>query len=538
MRLVAVYAANRSFVSAVKGMLIYMENYILEMRNITKIFPGVKALDNVNFNVKQGQIHALVGENGAGKSTLVNILSGVYVYGDYDGDIVIDGSADPSKFRSIKDSEKNGIAIIHQELALVPELSVAENIFLGNERQKGGVLNWHETRLKAAEALKLVGLDISVDTKVRHLGVGMQQLLEIAKALSKDVRLLILDEPTAALNDEDSAYLLELLVDLTKKGITCILISHKLNEVVKVAQEITVLRDGISVGTIPIEEASEDIIIKMMVGRDLVDRFPKRENKIGDVCFEVKDWNVYDPNDQFRKVISDVNLKTHNGEVVGLYGLMGAGRTELALSLFGKHFGVKISGSIKIDGQDVIIKTIKDAISNGLAYATEDRKQAGLSLIHSIKENISLVAIDKVSKNSVINNNEDIKVAEEYRKRLNIRTPGILQRVGNLSGGNQQKVMFSKWIFAGPETLILDEPTRGVDVGAKYEIYTIINDLVSEGKSVLMISSELPELLGMCDRIYVMNRGMIVGELKAEDATQEKIMQFIMESNRAEGVVR
>jgi len=350
------------------------------------------------------------------------------------------------------------------------------------------------------------------------------------------VRLLILDEPTAALNDEDSSYLLDLLVDLKNKGLTCILISHKINEVVRVAQEITVLRDGLTVGTIPSEDATEDVIIKMMVGRDLIDRFPKRESKIGDICFEVNDWNVYDPTDQFRKVISDVNLNTRNGEVVGLYGLMGAGRTELALSVFGRNFGIKISGNIKIDGQDATIRTIKDAIDNGLAYLTEDRKQAGLSLIHSIKDNISLVAIDKVSKNSIINNNEDIKTAEEYRERLNIRTPGILQRVGNLSGGNQQKVLFSKWIFAEPETLILDEPTRGVDVGAKYEIYSIINDLVNDGKSVLMISSELPELLGMCDRIYVMNRGKIVGEIKANDATQEKIMHFIMESNRAEGV--
>jgi len=318
-------------------MVILLDKLILQMKGITKVFPGVKALDNVSFLVKTGQIHALVGENGAGKSTLMNILSGVYTYGEYEGDIIMDDSATPCKFRNIKDSEKNGIAIIHQELALVPELSVAENIFLGNERQKGGILNWHETRYKAAEALKLVGLNISVDTKVRHLGVGMQQLLEIAKALSKDVRLLILDEPTAALNDEDSSYLLDLLVELKNKGITCILISHKLNEVVKVAQEITVLRDGSTVGTIPIEEATEDIIIKMMVGRDLVDRFPSRESNIGDICFELSDWNVFDPTDQFRKVISNVNINTRNGEVVGLYGLMGAGRTELALSVFGRH---------------------------------------------------------------------------------------------------------------------------------------------------------------------------------------------------------
>jgi len=455
-------------------MIINLEQFILQMKSITKVFPGVKALDDVNFRVKPGQIHALVGENGAGKSTLMNILSGVYTYGEYEGDIIMDDATEPCKFRSIRDSEKSGIAIIHQELALVPELSVAENIFLGNERQKNGIINWTETRIKATEALKLVGLNISTETKVRHLGVGMQQLLEIAKALSKDVRLLILDEPTAALNDEDSAYLLDLLVDLKDKGITCILISHKLNEVVKVAQEITVLRDGKTVGTLPSEEATEDKIIKMMVGRDLVDRYPKREHNIGDICFEVNDWNVYDPTDQFRKVISNVNINTRNGEIVGLYGLMGAGRTELALSLFGRSYGVKISGNIKIDGQTVTIKSIKDAIDSGFAYATEDRKQAGLSLMHSIKDNISLVAIEKISNKSIINNNEDIKVAEEYRKKLSIRTPGILQRVGNLSGGNQQKVMFSKWIFAGPETLILAEPTRGVDVGAKYEIYTIL----------------------------------------------------------------
>jgi len=515
-----------------------MEQYVLEMRGITKRFSGVKALDNVNFRVKPGRIHALVGENGAGKSTLMNILSGVYTYGDYEGDILVNvsGTEESCKFKSIKDSEHKGIAIIHQELALVPELSVAENIFLGNEQQKFGVMNWTATRVKAAEIMKHVGLDISVETKVRHLGLGMQQLIEIAKALSKDVRVLILDEPTAALNDEDSAYLLDLLVELKNKGITCILISHKLNEVIRVAQEITVLRDGQTIDTLSIDEATEDKIIKLMVGRDLVDRFPKREHKIGDVRFEINDWNVYDPQDHFRKVISNVSLNTRKGEIVGLYGLMGAGRTELALSIFGRFYGAKISGSVKVDGREVNIKTVKDAIKNGIAYVTEDRKQAGLVLIAPIKDNISLVSLDRVSKRAVIDSNLDIKVAEEYREKLSIRSTGILQRVGSLSGGNQQKVMFSKWIFSQPDILVLDEPTRGVDVGAKYEIYSIINELTGEGKSVLMISSELPELLGMCDRIYVLNRGMIVGEVKAEDATQEIIMRFIMESNKLEGV--
>ncbi|MCL2034394.1 MAG: ATP-binding cassette domain-containing protein [Oscillospiraceae bacterium] len=512
-----------------------MDKYILEMRGITKLFSGVAALKNVNFRVKPGQIHALVGENGAGKSTLMNILSGVYPYGEYEGDILLDGG-NVCKFKTIKDSERKGIAIIHQELALVPELSVAENIFIGNEQAKRGVIDWNQTRNKAAEIMKMVGLDISVEARIRDLGLGKQQLIEIAKALSKDVRVLILDEPTAALNDEDSAYLLNLLVELKDKGITCILISHKLNEIVRVAQEITVLRDGETIDTIDIADATEDIIIKLMVGRDLTDRYPKREHKVGDVCFEINDWNVFDPLDSHRKIINHVNLFSRRGEVVGLYGLMGAGRTELALSVFGKFYGTKISGKIKVDGKDIVIKTVRDAIKNGIAYATEDRKQAGLVLINTIRDNITLVALDKVSRRNVIDDNEENKVAEEYRQKLNIKSSSIMQKVGSLSGGNQQKVMFSKWIFAHPEVLILDEPTRGVDVGAKYEIYSIINELAGTNKSVLMISSELPELLGMCDRIYVLNRGMVVGEVNAKEATQENIMRFIMESNKYEGV--
>jgi len=511
-----------------------MEQYILEMRGITKRFPGVVALNDVSFRVKPGQIHALVGENGAGKSTLMNVLSGVYPHGDYEGEIFMDSGETACKFRHIKDSEEKGIAIIHQELALVPELSVAENIFLGNEQQKMGVVNWNHTRSKAAEVIKMVGVDIHVESRVRDLGVGKQQLIEIAKALSKDVRVLILDEPTAALNDEDSSHLLQLLVDLKNKGIACILISHKLNEVVRVADEVTVLRDGETIETLDIQDASEDNIIRLMVGRVLADRFPKREHQVGDICFEVKDWNVFDPLDSSRQTISGINMHSRRGEVVGLYGLMGAGRTELALSIFGRSYGTKISGQVFVDGEEVAVRSVADAIKGGIAYATEDRKQAGLVLINTIKDNISLCALHKISKRGVLDNNEDNKVAEEYREKLSIRSSSILQHVRNLSGGNQQKVMFSKWIFADQQVLILDEPTRGVDVGAKYEIYSIINELVGRGKSVVMISSELPELLGMCDRIYVVNDGEIVGELTAEEATQEEIMRFIMESNKKE----
>ncbi|PKM41055.1 MAG: ABC transporter ATP-binding protein [Firmicutes bacterium HGW-Firmicutes-9] len=511
-----------------------MGKYILEMRNITKTFPGVKALDNVNFRVIPHHIHALVGENGAGKSTLMNILSAVYPHGTYEGDIVVDDEV--CVFRSIKDSEAKGIAIIHQELALIPSLSIAENVFLGNEQtDKGLIINWDKTRTKTIEMLKKVGLDERTDTKIKDIGLGKQQLVEIVKALAKDVRLLILDEPTAALNDKDSDHLLDLLVDLKAHGITSIIISHKLNEITKVADEITILRDGATIETLVkgVDDISEERIIKSMVGREIVDRFPKRQNKIGDILFEVKNWNAFDPLDSEKQVIRDVNINVRKGEVVGIAGLMGAGRTELAMSLFGKAYGTKITGKIYKSGEELDLRDVSDAIAKGIAYATEDRKTAGLILIDDIKRNITLSSLHSLRKKSmVIDDNLEIKVGEEYRKKLNIKSSSILQKTGDLSGGNQQKVVFSKCIFSDPDILFLDEPTRGIDVGAKYEIYTIINELVEKGKSVVMISSELPELLGMCDRVYVMNRGMIVGELKASEASQEKIMQFIMQSNK------
>jgi putative multiple sugar transport system ATP-binding protein len=504
------------------------------MRNITKTFPGVKALDNVSFRVIPHHIHALVGENGAGKSTLMNILSAVYPHGTYEGDIVVDGEV--CVFKSIKDSEAKGIAIIHQELALIPSLSIAENVFLGNEQtDKGLIINWDKTRTKTIEMLKKVGLDERTDTKIKDIGLGKQQLVEIVKALAKDVRLLILDEPTAALNDKDSDHLLDLLVDLKAHGITSIIISHKLNEITKVADEITILRDGATIETLVkgVDDISEERIIKSMVGREIVDRFPKRQNAIGNVLFEVKNWNAFDPLDDEKQVIRDVSINVRKGEVVGIAGLMGAGRTELAMSLFGKAYGTKITGKIYKNGEELDLKDVSDAIAKGIAYATEDRKTAGLILIDDIKRNITLSSLHSLrKKNMVIDDNLEIKVGEEYRKKLNIKSSSILQKTGDLSGGNQQKVVFSKCIFADPDILFLDEPTRGIDVGAKYEIYTIINELVEKGKSVVMISSELPELLGMCDRVYVMNRGMIVGELMASEATPEKIMQFIMQSNK------
>lgn len=504
-----------------------MSELILKMENITKEFYGIKALDNVNLEVKRGEIHALVGENGAGKSTLMNVLSGVYPYGTYTGNILYEGKE--CKFANIRDSEKIGIVIIHQELTLSPHLSAAENVFLGNEQAKKGVIDWEKTIIEAKKLFDKIGLDENPEAIVNTLGVGKQQLIEIAKALSKNVKLLILDEPTAALNEDDSEKLLNLLLEFQKAGITSILISHKLQEVSKVADRITILRDGSTIETLENDETlSEDRIIKGMVGRDIGDYYPRRENEIGDIFFEIKDWNVCDSLDESKKIIKDVNINIRRGEVVGISGLMGAGRTEFAMSVFGQSFGKKTSGKILKENKELELKSVSQAIENGIAYVTEDRKNYGLILIDSVKNNISLSNYDKISKNSIINNNEEIKVAEKYRSNFNIRSRDILQNTEDLSGGNQQKVVLSRWIFSGPDLLILDEPTRGIDVGAKREIYTIINELAAEGKSILMISSELPELLEMCDRIYVMNNGRIVGELSGEEATGENVMKCIM----------
>jgi len=503
---------------------------LLEMRSITKTFPGVKALNAVNLTVMEGEIHALVGENGAGKSTLMKVLSGVYPAGSYEGEIHYDGKL--AEFSGINQSEAEGIIIIHQELALVPLLSIAENLFIGNECASYGIVNWHETFQRTEALLRKVGLSEAPGTLVDRIGVGKQQLVEIAKALSKDVRLLILDEPTSALSEKDSQKLLDLLLELKAQGVTSIIISHKLNEVRSIADRVTVIRDGATISTLDAkgEEITEDRIIRDMVGRDMAQRFPERVSRTGQVLMEVRNWNVWHPEHTERQVIRDACLTVHAGEVVGIAGLMGSGRTELAMSIFGKSYGRRISGEVLIDGAAVDVSTVDRAISSGLAYVTEDRKHLGLVLDETIQRNITLANLPKVSSYGVISEAEEVRVAESYRKAINIRTPGVFQRVVNLSGGNQQKVVLSKWLFADPKVLILDEPTRGIDVGAKYEIYGIINKLVDDGKGVLMISSELPELLGMCDRIYVMNEGALVGELTAAEASQERIMSFIVRS--------
>ena len=510
-----------------------MAKILLEMKNITKTFPGVKALDNVNLKVEEGEIHALVGENGAGKSTLMNVLSGIYPYGTYDGDIVYNGEV--CKFNKIKDSEEKGIVIIHQELALIPYMTIGENMFLGNERGKSAAIDWNETYGEADKYLKMVGLSESSRVLVKDIGTGKQQLVEIAKAMAKHAKLLILDEPTSSLNEKDSQALLDLMLKFKKEGMTSIIISHKLNEVAYVADKITVIRDGSTIETMDkhTTEISEDRIIQGMVGRELTDRFPKRHNvKIGDVNMEVKNWTVHHPLYPERKVCDDVSIKVRKGEVVGISGLMGAGRTELAMSIFGQSYGTNISGQLYLDGKEVQLKTVKQAIKNKLAYVTEDRKGNGLVLTNPIKINTTLANLDSISPRKIIDKDKEYQVAEEYRGKLKTKCSTVEQNVGNLSGGNQQKVLLAKWMFADPDVLILDEPTRGIDVGAKYEIYCIINDLVAAGKSVVMISSELPEVLGMSDRIYIMNEGRIAGELSAEEATQEKIMSIIVTSGK------
>ncbi|MEZ5797330.1 MAG: multiple monosaccharide ABC transporter ATP-binding protein [Paracoccaceae bacterium] len=499
---------------------------LLEMRGISKTFPGVRALDDVNLTVAAGEIHAICGENGAGKSTLMKVLSGVYPHGSYEGEIRYDGQV--LALRGIRDSEARGIIIIHQELALVPLLSIAENLFLGNEVASGGVINWPAAFQKTEGWLAKVGLREAPSTPVGKLGVGKQQLIEIAKALAKDVRLLILDEPTAALQENDSQKLLDLMLELKAQGVTQIIISHKLNEISRVADRITVIRDGATVSTIERGEISEDRIIRDMVGRDMAHRYPERVPQVGEVLMEVEGWTVWHPEQQGRKVIADVSLAVRRGEIVGIAGLMGTGRTELAMSLFGHSYGRDISGQVRMNGRPVDVSTVTRAVAAGLSYVTEDRKALGLILEEPIARNTTLANLPGVSRRGVLDKRRETRVAEDYRRMLGIRTPGVQQKVMNLSGGNQQKVVLAKWLYTDPQVLILDEPTRGIDVGAKFEIYQIMNDLAAQGRGVVMISSEMPELLGMCDRIYVMNEGRIVGELSRAEATQERIMGMIL----------
>ncbi|MEU6392039.1 multiple monosaccharide ABC transporter ATP-binding protein [Streptomyces sp. NPDC046939] len=520
-----------------------MAGPVLEMRSIVKTFPGVKALSDVNLTVRQGEVHAICGENGAGKSTLMKVLSGLHPHGSYEGEILFEGQ--PCQFKDINASEKRGIVIIHQELALVPYLSIAENMFLGNEHATRGLIDWRETLMHATRQLRRVGLSENPNTRISDIGVGKQQLVEIAKALAKDVKLLILDEPTASLNDEDSGKLLDLILGLKEQGITSIIISHKLNEIRRVADSVTILRDGRTIETLDVHapETTEDRIISGMVGRDLEHRFPERTphqaEKGAAPALEIRNWTVRHPLDRERKVVDDVSLHVRRGEIVGIAGLMGAGRTELAMSVFGRTYGRYAGGTVLRDGTEIRTKTVAEAVQHGIAYATEDRKHYGLNLLDTINRNISLAALGKVARRGVVDEHGERQVAEEYRRSMNIKAPTVFEPVGKLSGGNQQKVVLSKWIFAGPEVLILDEPTRGIDVGAKYEIYTVIDKLAAEGKAVVFISSELPELLGMCDRIYTMSAGRLTGEVTRAEATQESLMRLMTkDKNGTEEVTR
>ncbi len=508
-----------------------MANTILEMKSITKEFPGVKALDNVNLRVEEGEIHALIGENGAGKSTLMNVLSGTYPAGSYDGEIYYEGKL--CQFKTQKDSEALGIVIIHQELALIPLLSIGENMFLGNEiKNKMGYIDWDKTYSEAERHMRQVGLNESAQALVKDIGTGKQQLVEIAKAFSKQVKLLILDEPTSSLNDEDAKMLLDLLIEFKKNGLTSIIITHKLNEIIYCADKATIIRDGTCIETLVkgVDEFSEDRIIRGMVGRSMEDRYPAREHKVQpEVNLEVKNWTVHHPLYPEKVVDDNISFKIRRGEVVGFSGLQGAGRTELAMSIFGRSYGTGISGELYIRGEKVDLRSPQEAIHRRVAYVTEDRKTNGLILDESIRFNTTLARLDKVCRSGgVIDGDQEVQAAERMTQDMGTKTPTIEQDIGNLSGGNQQKALLGKWMFTEPEILIMDEPTRGIDVGAKYEIYCLINDMVSQGKSVMMISSELPELLGMCDRIYVMNEGRLLAEVDAKEATQESIMSYII----------
>jgi putative multiple sugar transport system ATP-binding protein len=504
-----------------------VNDHILTMDGISKSFPGVRALREVTLAVRRGEIHAICGENGAGKSTLMKVLSGVYPHGSYEGEIRFDGQV--CAFGGVRDSERRGIVIIHQELALCPQLSVAENIFLGNERASRGLIDWNRTNRAAADLLARVGLRELPVTPVGDLGVGKQQLVEIAKALSKEVSLLILDEPTAALGADDSAHLLNLLRGLRDEGVTSVIVSHKLNEIMAVADSITIIRDGRTVETLDVraDRVTEDRIIAGMVGRDLEHRFPPHEPTIGEEVLRIEDWTVHSPTRHDRAIVDRANLVLRRGEIVGLAGLMGAGRTELAMSVFGRSYGRDISGRLVKDGRPIEVRSVREAVANGIAYVTEDRKRYGLNLIEDVKRNISMAGLRTLARRGWVRETEEYSVAQKFRQSMNIKVPSVLTPTGTLSGGNQQKVVLSRWILTDPDVLILDEPTRGIDVGAKYEIYAIINRLADEGKAVLVISSELPELLGLCDRIYALSAGRITGEVGRAEATQERLMRYM-----------
>lgn len=494
---------------------------LLEMRDITKEFPGVKALDGVTFDLHEGEFHALVGENGAGKSTLMKVLSGVYPYGSYGGDIVVNGEI--KQFHNIRQAEDAGIAIIFQELSLVKELTVAENIFLGREPAKFGVINWSEIYSKSGKLLRDLNLPLNPRTQVGSLGIGQQQLVEIAKALSHNAKILVLDEPTAALTESEVETLFTILRDLKSRGVGMIYISHKLGEVFEMSDRITVLRDGRTVGTENTGAMDKDKVISLMVGREVGDIFPEAKHLFGDTALEVRDLSAFDPDVPGKKIVDGVSFSVRKGEVLGIAGLMGAGRSESLMSIFGAWQG-RHSGDVFVEGKKVKIDSPGDAIRNGIGFVTEDRKRFGLILDQSILDNSTLAGLKHISGRFITNRSRETIATQKVMRSLRVKANSPMTIAGTLSGGNQQKVVLGKWLLTEPKVLFLDEPTRGIDVGAKQEIYAEINELAASGVAIVMVSSELPEVLGLADRILVLHEGKPTGEFTKAEATPEKVM--------------
>jgi len=493
----------------------------LDMREITKTFPGVRALDGVSFDLNRGELHALVGENGAGKSTLMKVLGGVYPHPHYGGEIVIDGEV--QRFSRVRDAEHAGIAVIFQELSLVKEMSVGENIFLGREPRRFGVIRWEELYRRARQLLDDVHLTIDPHTPIRNLGIGQQQLVEIAKALSHEARILVLDEPTAALTDAEVETLFGILKKLRARGVGMIYISHKLEEVLRISDRVTVLRDGRTVGTNLTSEVDEAQLIARMVGREVGDIFPAVDHPQGDVVFEARGMTVEDPVVSGKKLVKNIDFSVRRGEVLGIAGLMGAGRSDLLMAIFGAHAG-RVSGEIKVDGRRARINNPADAIKQGLGFVTEDRKRFGLVLDQTILNNMTLAGLKRISGRFVTSIDAESAAGERAMKELRVKANSVFTVANTLSGGNQQKVVLAKWLLTNPRVLFLDEPTRGIDVGAKQEIYAQINKLAKSGLAIVLVSSELPEVLGLADRILVLHEGRMTGEFLRATATPEKVM--------------
>ncbi len=494
---------------------------LLEMRNIVKEFPGVRALDGVSLTLDAGEFHSLVGENGAGKSTLMKVLSGVYPAGTYEGEILIDDR--PQVFRNVRDSENAGVAIIFQELSLVKELTVGENIFLGQAPARFGVIDWSDLYHRASNLLRDLHLQIDPRAPVGSLGIGQQQLVEIAKALSKNARILVLDEPTAALTESEVETLFTILRKLKADGVGMIYISHKLDEVFEMSDRITVLRDGRTVATHSASALNKEKVIQLMVGREVGDIFPKVDHDLGEIAFEVQHLTAYSVDDPKKKVVDNVSFSVRRGEVLGIAGLMGAGRTELLMALFGAWQGGS-GREIKVEGKSVNIGSPADAIGNGIAFVTEDRKRFGLVLDQTIMNNMTLAGLRSISGRLLTNRTREIAAVRAPMSALRIKANSPLTIAGTLSGGNQQKVVLGKWLLTEPKVLFLDEPTRGIDVGAKQEIYAEINKLARDGLAIVLVSSELPEVLGLSDRILVLHEGRAAGEFSRGEVTPEKVM--------------